>query len=687
MIYSDILTIKNNLFVSYNFLKCNNISLNTIERWKERKVGSIITKKKRAYINYDTIPLPTRIKLPTKAQILAKATLEAKVSKYETKQIEAELKTVAIQAEFDKAIAFDATQYNHIYSKHFTSPPKVIEYSEKHSICVACVKLNSGKPKYNLKDIHLVYKALNYDWTITDYTRFTGAFKKWQLGDFSLVHPLTGKAPNNANATKITDYTKAQIEEYVKNPNQYTFEMIHKLVNIDCEREGKPTISLSTVKQYYHKPGNKARLSKYRDPQFYNRVVEPITRRLPINEAGDLYYGDGTPLQMFCWNKAQNNKIRLNLFVVMDVMSGKIVGIDLAETEDRYNVLSALKMAFDVEKILPFEYKYDNASATKTEEYITLKNAVTLLGCTFTPTQKGNPKEKSQVERFFNTFQTNYQRMVDGYIGEGIKSKRDNGRISTDFWSKCQTKDNLYTYESMVKIIALLISFYNNDKKGNKPSPNELFVQSAKKTAFNIDATHIMLLFWTYKTITVRKSEVITTIRHNDYIFDVYNHAIALKLAGKQVKMYYDENDLSSVHLFDLDGRYICECRQKIRVHEGLAGRTKENTLTLIKQAKHNAAIKNEIETQTNLVRIKGGPINSKDEDFKLLTPFGVCKAEQNGAESEMFNYMVHQKGIDLTKVKDYEGINDTPTQTSTNKYSKKYQCKNPSLEIIKETD
>lgn len=684
----NIILINDRLFIGYNFLIDNDVPVKTFEKWKKRCVGIIIKRNNRNFIDYDTIPAPTRAKLPSKAQLVAKIDLDSKAEKLEDKQTARFLIENQISEVFKNAIDREAVRFNPIYGKYFTNTLKITAYGVEHAVCLACVELNNNQPKFKLKDIHRVYKDLPYKWLITNYTRFTIAFKRWSCKDFNLVHGLTGRAANNANATRLTDFSKARIEEYYKHPNQYTFEMIHKLVSIECARDGSAIVSLSTVKTYINKPENKNRLSYYRNPQHYNRVVMPTIRRKNVQQAGDLYYGDGTPLQIFCWNKAQTEKIRLNLFAVQDVASGKIVGFDLAESEDRYNIIAALKMAFDLEKLVPFEYKYDNASPTKTEEYNALKEAMLLKGCLFTPTKKGNPKEKSQIERFFNTFQSKYQRMVDGFIGEGIKSKRDNGRIRPEFLKKCQSKDNLYTYESMCKIVAQLITIYNLDNRRNKQSPDEVFAKSEKARATKIDATDIALLFWAHKTIKVSKSEIATTIRHNDYIFDVFDHATALKVSGKQVKMYYDEKDLSSVHLFDLEGKFLCECRQKVRIHEGEAGRTEENTLTLIKQSKHAAAMDSLIKKQTISIKNKGKSIATGDTEIKLLNPFDVAKEEINEAETGMYNYLIHQKGIDFERANDYVPIyTDAEKQQNINKYSKKYKVEKPSLALIKETE
>lgn len=669
------------LYLSRDCLYSYGVNKNTIKKWKSRSVCLFTQIKGTEYIRYDDIPLSTRSKILTKAEIIAQITLDEQTERYEAQQRANYLADEEMKEVFRNAAEREAVRYHSIYSKLYTDPKMITARGLQHAICMACVELNAQKPK-NKKNIHRVYKELPYKFIISDYTRFSTAVNEWKTPGFIVKHGLEGKGANNANAYRLTDFHKAKIEAYYTDPKKLTFEMIQKLLNVECEMHNEVLISMSSIKKYIKK--HKNRLSFFRDKKYYNREVAPITRRKNIQHPCDLWYGDGTPIQIPCWNRAQTAVIRLNLFFIMDVASGYIPGIDLAESEDKFNHLAALKMAFDMNRVAPFEYKYDNASATKTDEFNAVKDTVYLKGTIFNSTKKGNPKEKSQAERFVNTFQ-NFQRMIDGFIGEGITSKRDSGRINTDFLKKCHKKDNLYTYESMCKIVAELVSIYNAKSVGRRPSPKRLFTESEKPRAVKLDATDIALLFWKQKTIKVNRGEVVTTIRHNDYIFDVWQHQTALKLNGTKVKMYYDENDLSSIHLFDLDGGYICECKQKVRVHEGEAGRTEADTLTLIKQAKHNASIEGIIKTQTNEVIQKG----TQDGEMKLLSPFQVYKDELNEAETDlMFAYMANEKGLDPTKAKPYEPIyKGLETPQNANKYSKKHRVENPSLTIIKEAE
>src|SRR5690606_17622750 len=126
---------------------------------------------------------------------------------------------------------------------------------------------------------------------------------------------------------------------------------------------------------------------------------------------------------------------------------------------------------------------------------------------------------KAQIERWFGTFQTSYQRMIDGFIGEGIRSKRTNGRIDAEFWSKVSQKDGHYTYDSIVTIITQLIAIYNQQAVKNRKAPSKVFTESEKPNSTAIGSEDIAVLFWHHKRLKVSRGEIRTTIRHTDYYY------------------------------------------------------------------------------------------------------------------------------------------------------------------------
>lgn len=615
--------------------------------------------QRKCLVYLSSIPSNTvkKYNLPSLNDMILKADLEAKAQKLEQTEKAQDLKAFQIASAFESALKKEYVRYAPIYAKYYPlDRQKVTDLSMEHAVRDTCVALNTARPKYKIKEIFNEYTKLPYKWINGNYDRFTQGVKEWRSGKIEVIHGFLGN--KRPEVTKLTPFVVGKIEQYYMHPNQYTMAQIYELVKLEIERQGLKSISLGAINNYVNRPEVKNRLAYYRNTEYFNKKVQPFVRRYGVKMAGDLYYADGTPLQIPCWNRGMTRETRLNLYAVVDVMSGKIVGYDLAESEDRYNVLSAIKMAFHMEKVAPFELKYDNASATKTEEFNALKDALFMRGCIFTPTKKGNPKEKAQVERLFGTFQTSFQRMVDGFLGEGIRSRRDNGRINADFVDRLRKRDNLYTYESMEVIVAHLVSFYNQTKRNRKPSPSTMFADCEKKRATAIGMPDIAMLFWNHKTLKVSRGEVATTIRHADYIYEIWDNELKLSLAGQHVKVYYDENDLSTVHLFSQKGEYLCECRQKVLVHEGKAGQTDGDVKALIKQSRHAESIKTTVRNKTNEIRDRA--MEAIGDDFmNMMSPFKVAKEKFNNSETNLLlNYVIDHKGIDLGRVTDFEPIN-----------------------------
>lgn len=523
---------------------------------------------------------------------------------------------------------------------------------------------------------------------ITNYNEFAIKLAGWAKNGINLIHGLTGSAQNHLK--KITDFHIGKMEQYYSHPNQYTYQMVTDLVNADCKAINLKEISIESVKKYLSQPAVKNRLSFYRNKEFFKKNVQPFARRKAVLNSGDLYYADGSPIQVFCWNRERTKKIRLNLFAVMDVKSAKVVGFDLAESEDRYNWFAAFKMAFNMEMLLPYEVVYDNASATKTEEFKTLKESLLVRGCRLNPAEKGNPQHKAQLERWFGTFQSTCQRMIDGYIGEGIRSKRANGRIDADFWGKTLKKDDCYTWDSMVMIIANLIAIYNQKAVKNRKAPSKVFAESERPNATTIGKEDIAQLFYHSKKLKVSRSEIKTTIRHVDYYYEVFDHTQGIDLNGQEVNMYYEETDLSRVHIFSLTNEYLGELRQKVGLVSGKASQQQNDVEQIIKTSKHNSSIATTVKEATQKIADKAASI-SDDAFYQVSNPFTVAKDAYNTAETKlMMNYVAEHAEVNPDKVKEYKPLeHNTPVTKKTDKkplstrYSKQFEDKNPSLEVV----
>jgi len=619
---------------------------------------------RKLLIRYSTIPQQTinKYNLPDVQALIDRIKADAYEDQQAIEQQEIEFREDTLKRCIKEASTVEYVKYCPQYSKLFNGlkeqakKDKIILMAKTHAVLQCCVELKGGRGAlgYKIGELHEAYlKTPGIKISLKNAEKFRQKLVEAEKSGLNIIHKCTGSP--REHLVKLTQWHKAKIELYYKDPKQYTVKQVSEMVFAECLAAKQITVTESSIAKYLQKAEIKNRLSVYRNPSFFKRTVKPHTRRVDPDYAGDLYYADGSPIQVFCWNKQKTAQIRLNLFVVMDVKSKKIVGFDFSESEDRFNWFSAFKMAFNKEGVLPYQLMTDQGSVTKTAEYAALQKELEVRGCKLNTTKKGEGQQKSDIERWFNTFQ-GYQRMIDGFIGEGIRSKRENGRIDADFLKAVKKEKDLYTYESMVTIITELIGIYNQKTENTRRSPNQVFSECEKPNATKVTSADIAVLFWLHKTIRVKTSEVKFDIRKQTYIYDVFNHEIGLKINNTDVKVYYDEHDPSTVHLFTMQGAYICECRQKTLIKKALVSQSEADVMNIIKQGHHNDSMVNTAKKLTQNVINKGLQV---DEGLlTTLDPFTVQKDLYNDAESKYnLDYIYNEKGIDNRQVATYQPV------------------------------
>lgn len=637
---------------------------------------------RKILISYKSIPKTTveKYNLPDVETVKALIRQEKALEQEGQKQLSLEIATGRLQDCINHAVNEEFVKYCPIYYKHFPAAGdryKVLQYAKTHSVLQCCIDL---KPGYTIAELHQAYlRTPGIKVTLKNQVKFGVRLKAWETSPISLIHKAKGKP--KTEITKLTDWHIAIIRDLYSHPNKLTNKMIHEMLTAECMKHGKTLISVSSVEKYLSKPEVKNTLSISRDKDYYRRVVQPYTRRKAPVYAADLYYADGSPVQFTCLNELGNKEIRLNLFVVMDVKSKKIVGFDIAESEDKFNWLSAFKMAFGMQMLLPYEMVYDNASATKTSEFQALKDSLLLKGCTLNPAAKGDPKQKADVERWFSTFQSGYQRRIDTYAGEGIRSKRQNGHTDAEHLAHLRKTRGIYTKSQAIEIISELIAAYNAKKNDKGVSPNLVFAESERPHAVKIDAAELAVLFNHHRKLKTTNSEIRLTIRHNEYYYEVYEHDIAFKIDGTTVDVYYDETDLSGVYVYDLQGNFLCYCRQKVAFPKAKANQTKADEMQIIKQSKHNEAKK----TVAKQINNKLAAAAMGGIEMQTLDPLNpVLKESRNDAETqEMLDYVQRATGIKFTNNYHPADFKDRP---NPNKPQKTIQEKHAKKNIVPAT-
>jgi transposase InsO family protein len=172
---------------------------------------------------------------------------------------------------------------------------------------------------------------------------------------------------------------------------------------------------------------------------------------IPALHVGDQWQMDGWDIPVYC--KKRNEKggweyfVRYTLFVVMDTHSRKIIGFDVAESENTETILTSLDMAVRNTKTLPKELVADNHSWNKTKESANLKEVTEKLGMVWTI--DSNPRRKAILERAFRTLGDKHFKRYYGYLGQGIKSKIKNGITQQELKDEYSKPENMLTFEQI----------------------------------------------------------------------------------------------------------------------------------------------------------------------------------------------------------------------------------------------
>lgn len=557
------------------------------------------------------------------------------------------------------------------YKRHFdlfsgtyylNNPEKQELSAKRYALLKTCNELTEAGT-YTTLQVFEVYQGFK-EASVKNYRSFLRKLKDFrQNGATTCKHKRIDETYKDKY--KLNSYVDYLIYTYLCDPAYHSYNSIKGWVNNSIldfnDKHGSTfsTISKSSVAQYYRK--NRNEINYYRKgKKRFDTDTRPYLPRITAKNAGSLYQMDGTPVQIFCWNQDKTKKIRLNLFVIRDAYSGKITGFDMSEEENRWNILSALKMSVKMHDHLPAELVSDNFSASKTDEYKAVKKFMENRGVVVRAAKVGNAQDKGEVERFFGTFQSRFQRLIDGYIGEGIRSKRDNGRISEEFITKCHKENGLYGYDEMMKIIAELIAIYNNseinEKYGTK-TPNQLYAESDKPFVKEVNILDSVQMFWMTKEVQVKKSMIINEVHKSKRYYEVWDNELKLRLNGEKVKIFYDENDASDIHVFTLDGEFVCTCSQHAQIHEAFVDQLEGEGERIIKHVSHRNSVYTCIENKAT-ERLKKAE-EFIGTSFELLTPVSQEKLKLNNAESQtLLKHFYDAKDINPNDIKEREAVN-----------------------------
>ncbi len=316
-------------------------------------------------------------------------------------------------------------------------------------------------------------------------------------------------------------------------------------------------LSPSTIKRLKAKIEDRNVLEYDANGKIWSRQngLPKITRFL-AEAPGEQYQGDFYKLQFVC--RGSNGKaVRLWAYVVLDVFSKKVVGWALGEAQSASLAKEAFKMSFIDHCFLPEEIIIDNDKYYQRPVFKTLMRRLKNIGVIITKAFPKIPTWKAEVESFFAVFQKIHS-AKPWYLGEGIRSKNISGNppkeVRDELWSKSKVKSMLSVSE-MITEFGKMIEEYNyttNDRK-KKVAPSDTFRMYESDRIIKWENWMEPLMFW--ETMTKKRikndGRIDLQIDGVEYCYQVTKAEIFWKHKNSDVRMCYNPEDLSKIHIFE----------------------------------------------------------------------------------------------------------------------------------------
>lgn len=607
-------------WLSYDFLSEYHIPKESIGNWRKRNICKRKYIDNRAYVDYDTIPEPTRVKLPNKEE------LKAYYRKYKSRYL-IEYFTRDLQEAYSSSAVvqwINIIQSDPVYDK--LERGKVTEFARRASVLDRALQI------YNMSSSYRATRAL-YEAYCTVYpdnysliNRFTMAMKK--MNEEGVLSMAVDKRLIIERQPKYGETHIYGAEYLLSLSKAYSIPDCYDMFVEYCQKMKLEIPSQDWLKDYYYANREFIDQARY-GKKAYEKESANYAKIIPALNVGDQWQMDGWRIPIYC--KKRNNKggleyfVTYNLFAVMDAHSRRIVGFDISESENTENILKGLERAVKNTGILPFELVADNHSFNKTKESEYLKEETDRLGMTWTV--DSNPRRKAILERAFRTLGDKHFKKQHGYIGQGVKTKLKNGLTQEELMKIYTRPENFLTFDQLAAVTIYVIDQYNNSiRKNLGDTPNNLYANSEQPNAIKISEFDRIALFNRKAEYTVRHGQI--TIRRGQYVHEYQlpaehsayynNHAVGVRYA-----------DFDEIYLYDLEtSEPICSVRQKLEIHGAVANQSETDNVNLLKNKGRTTGIETKGRKRKESIFDEANTINPDAYGYlsEISTPKDVLK-------------------------------------------------------------
>jgi putative transposase len=302
-----------------------------------------------------------------------------------------------------------------------------------------------------------------------------------------------------------------------------------------------------------------------------------IERDDSLLEPGDVFVSDGNTLNFLVIDPESGKAKRMIFVPVMDWASRVIVGGSIATTEDSMNIANAYRNSFLNYGGVPRVMYLDNGRAFKSKYFISkngkdLPDLEDLLGGLFSRlgieehfARAYNARSKV-IERWFKTFNEQFERFINSYIGASISDKPAHLHRNEKWLLKLANDEPLTYQEAQLLISHYIENYYHNRPHsglGNK-TPKQVYLSKPCPEERQISASHLDYLMLKHEARQVGRNGV-------EFLKMHFWHPKISDFVQEKVLFRYDPNNVSYIQVYTLHGKFICTATPKEKTHPMLA--------------------------------------------------------------------------------------------------------------------
>ena len=505
-----------------------------------------------------------------------------------------------------------------------------------------------GKAKMWSKMLEAI-QNLPSTWLNTRYKNelsFRRAFKKYLDEGYEAN---VSKKFLNTNTVKITgEIADFLLAQYCL-PIKYSVPELLDVYNEVREKNGWKPIAEKTILTWLNKPEQMRKwyAARHGKDAYMKKYGHSLSREKAEFFPDAWWSIDGTKLDWVHYeDNSQKMAANMKIDIVFDVFSEKIIGWDIAFSENHAAHFRALKQAVNESGARPHLLTYDGQSGHKSARMQDLYTRLVASQGTHYKHMTGR-KTGSPAEQIFNRLQQQVIGKMWFSDKQSIKVRKEDNKPNTDFL--VEFKGALPTKEEFFKWFELAVHQWNSKSRRDMSfSRNELYAQETPYRE-EIDFMDQMSLFWIDES-QPKKYEpagMKFQLEGKKYIYEVYDEngqvdmEFRRKYVGEKLIIRYDPDMLDQhVALYELtstgEKRFVAYAEKK-RTYQQIPILTRNQSREQLMKdiAVREEEFRRDLAAAEEVMKRAGVTIEGMIEDQELNMKFkgNVPKQEQMDAD------------------------------------------------------